>query len=215
MLLGVDRLDYTKGIDAAAARVRRAARATATLDAATRVFVQIAVPSRASDVEEYRGCATRSSGSSGAINGEFGEHRHAPPCTTCTAAFPPEELVALYRAADVMLVTPLARRHEPRRQGVRRLPHRRRRRARPQRVRRRGRRAAGGLLVNPYDVDGIKDSILEAYHAEPSVTSTRRMRAMRRTIKSADIEAWARSFLEAMDEVRPAHGKQLLPADKT
>jgi hypothetical protein len=41
------------------------------------------------------------------------------------------------------------------------------------------------------------------------------MRAMRRTIKSADIEAWARSFLEAMDEARPAHGKHLLPANKT
>jgi trehalose 6-phosphate synthase len=40
------------------------------------------------------------------------------------------------------------------------------------------------------------------------------MRAMRRTIKSADITAWARSFLEAMEDVRPAHGKSLLPADK-
>jgi trehalose 6-phosphate synthase len=41
------------------------------------------------------------------------------------------------------------------------------------------------------------------------------MRAMRKTIKSADISAWARSFLEAMDDVRPAHGKTLLPADRS
>jgi hypothetical protein len=37
---------------------------------------------------------------------------------------------------------------------------------------------------------------------------------MRKTIKSADITAWARSFLQAMDEARPAHGKTLLPADR-
>jgi trehalose 6-phosphate synthase len=69
-------------------------------------------------------------------------------------------------------------------------------------------------LVNPYDLNGVKDAIREAYHADAR-DLTRRMRAMRRTIKAADIEAWARSFLLAMDEVRPAHGKQLLPADKS
>jgi trehalose 6-phosphate synthase len=69
-------------------------------------------------------------------------------------------------------------------------------------------------LVNPYDLNGMKAALREAYAADEK-DLTRRMRAMRKTIKSADIAAWARSFLEALDDVRPAHGKTLLPADRS
>ena len=45
-------------------------------------------------------------------------------------------------------------------------------------------------LVNPYDINGMKAALLEAYAADEK-DLTRRMRAMRKTVKSADVAAWA------------------------
>ena len=79
----------------------------------------------------------------------------ARPCTTCTSRCRREELAALYRGRRRHAGDAAARRHEPGRQGVRRLPQRRRRRAGAQRVHRRRQRAAGRrYLVNPHDIDG-------------------------------------------------------------
>ena len=76
----------------------------------------------------------------GRINGDYGQVGHAP-VQYLHQSFPMEEMAALYLAADVMLVTAAARRHEPGGQGVRRGPVRRPRRARALRVHRRRRRA--------------------------------------------------------------------------
>ena len=69
-------------------------------------------------------------------------------------------------------------------------------------------------LVNPYDLNGMKAALMEAYRADGR-DLTRRMRAMRKTIAAADVAAWAKAYLEAMEEVRPAHGKHLRPAHGT
>ena len=70
-------------------------------------------------------------------------------------------------------------------------------------------------LVNPYDINGMKAALLEAYRGRRRRSLTRRMRAMRKTIMAARRRRVGRSFLEALDDVRPAHGKTLLPADRS
>jgi trehalose 6-phosphate synthase len=211
VLLGVDRLDYTKGIHA---RLRAFAELVADgeLDVEDAVFVQVATPSR-ERVEQYRVLRDDIDRLVGRINGDHGRIG-SPAISYLHASYPREEMAALYRAADIMVVTPyrdgmnlvakeyVACRYDG--DGALILSE-----------------FAGAAyelrqawLVNPYDLNGVKDAIRDAYHAGEREL-TRRMRAMRKTIKAADIEAWARSFLEAMDEVRPAHGKHLLPADKS
>jgi trehalose 6-phosphate synthase len=65
-------------------------------------------------------------------------------------------------------------------------------------------------LVNPYDLNGVKAALLDAARAEPR-DRHRRMRAMRKTVRQADVGAWATSFLDELEDVRPAHGKRLMP----
>jgi trehalose 6-phosphate synthase len=210
VLLGVDRLDYTKGIHA---RLRAFAELVADgeMDVEDAVFVQVATPSR-ERVEQYRVIRDDIDRLVGRINGDHGRIGR-PAISYLHASYPREEMAALYRAADIMVVTPyrdgmnlvakeyVACRYDE--GGALILSE-----------------FAGAAyelrqawLVNPYDLNGLKDAMWEAYRADPRDLA-RRMRALRKTIKAADITAWARSFLRAMDEIRPAHGKPLLPADK-
>jgi trehalose 6-phosphate synthase len=210
LFLGIDRLDYTKGIRA---RLRAYGELVADgeLDVEDAVFVQVATPSR-ERVEQYRVLRDDIDRLVGRINGDHGRIGR-PAISYLHASYPREEMAALYRAADIMVVTPyrdgmnlvakeyVACRHDD--GGALVLSE-----------------FAGAAyelrqawLVNPYDLNGMKAALMEAYRADEREL-TRRMRAMRKTLASADITAWARSFLEAMDDVRPAHGKHLLPADK-
>jgi trehalose 6-phosphate synthase len=211
VLLGIDRLDYTKGIHA---RLRAFGELVADgeLDVEDAVFVQVATPSR-ERVEQYRVLRDDIDRLVGRINGDYGRIG-SPAISYLHASYPREEMAALYRAADIMVVTPyrdgmnlvakeyVACRYD---QGGALILS----------------EFAGAAyelrqawLVNPYDLNGMKAALREAYAADEK-DLTRRMRAMRKTIKSADIAAWARSFLEAMDDIRPAHGKTLLPADRS
>jgi trehalose 6-phosphate synthase len=52
-------------------------------------------------------------------------------------------------------------------------------------------------LVNPHDIDGLKENLLRALHADPS-EGRRRMRKMRRHVQENDVSQWARSFLSAL-----------------
>ena len=69
-------------------------------------------------------------------------------------------------------------------------------------------------LVNPYDINGMKTALLEAYRAEPKEL-TRRMKAMRKTVLQHDVNAWADAFLTSLSEIRPSHGKLVRPARKS
>jgi trehalose 6-phosphate synthase len=210
VLLGIDRLDYTKGIHA---RLRAFSEllADGELDVEDAVFVQVATPSR-ERVEQYRVLRDDIDRLVGRINGDYGRIG-TPAISYLHASYPREEMAALYRAADIMVVTPyrdgmnlvakeyVACRYDE--GGALILSE-----------------FAGASyelrqawLVNPYDLNGVKDAMREAYRADDRDLA-RRMKAMRKTIKSADITAWATAFLEAMDEIRPAHGKSLLPADR-
>jgi len=65
--------------------------------------------------------------------------------------------------------------------------------------------AAGDLrqafLVNPYDLDGMKDTLLRAITVDP-MDGMRRMRAMRRFLRTHDVSHWAETFLDALGGVR-------------
>jgi len=191
LLLGVDRLDYTKGL-------RQRLRAFGELltdgvvDLDEAAFIQVATPSR-ERVEQYRVLRDDIDRLVGRINGEFG-HIGTQPITYLHSSFPREEMAALYRAADVMVVTPL-------RDGMNLVA----KEYVACRVEDDGALvlsefagAASELKqafqVNPYDINGMKSGMLEALRSDQREL-TRRMRAMRRQVREHDIGRWADDFL--------------------
>jgi trehalose 6-phosphate synthase len=105
VLLGVDRLDYTKGIRHRLQAIELLLEQRPHLRG-TFVFVQIAVPSR-DDVEEYRMLRTEVETEVGRINGRFTEPGHDVPVHYLHRSIDRTRLAAYYRLADVMCVTPL------------------------------------------------------------------------------------------------------------
>lgn len=207
VFLGVDRLDYTKGIYA---RLRAFAEliADGELDVEDAVFVQVATPSR-EEVEQYRVLRDEIDRLVGRINGDLGRIGR-PAISYLHASYPREEMAALYRCADVMVVTPLrdgmnlvAKEYVACRfdnDGALVLSE-----------------FAGAAdelrqawLVNPYDINGMKAALLEASRADDKDV-TRRMKAMRKQVMENDVAVWADSFLAELTAVRPDHGKSVRP----
>ena len=104
VILGVDRLDYTKGIEHRL-KAYRELLTDGRLKAPDTVMVQVAIPSR-ERVEHYRLLRDRVEREVGRINGDFGRVGVAA-VHYLSQVFDRAELAALYRAADVMAVTPL------------------------------------------------------------------------------------------------------------
>lgn len=194
ILLGVDRLDYTKGIDV------RLKAFTELLDAGRvkpddTVFVQLATPSR-ERVESYQLLREEIERQVGHINGEYGEVGH-PVVDYLHRPIPRDELIAFFVAADVMLVTPLrdgmnlvAKEYVACRSdlgGALVLSEFTGAAAELRRA----------YLVNPHDTDGVKDAI-EAAINQDKEDGRRRMRSLRRQVLAHDVDRWARSFLDAL-----------------
>ncbi|MDD7967359.1 alpha,alpha-trehalose-phosphate synthase (UDP-forming) [Actinomycetospora lemnae] len=195
VLLGVDRLDYTKGID-----VRLQAFAETLedgrLDPAETVLIQVATPSR-ERVEHYAEMRDDIELTVGRVNGEYGSIGH-PVIHYVHQSTPRDELVAFYRAADVMLVTPY-------RDGMN-LVAKEYVASRPD-----GDGAlvlseftgaaddlgAGAFLVNPHDIDAVGDAIVTAASLDHE-EARRRMGLMREQVLTHDVERWAAGFLEAL-----------------
>jgi trehalose 6-phosphate synthase len=105
VLLGVDRLDYTKGIRHRLQSIEHLL--AADEDLRTRfAFIQIAVPSR-DDVREYRELREQVETEVGRINGRFTDPGHDVPVHYLYRGVSRTALAAYYRLADVMCVTPL------------------------------------------------------------------------------------------------------------
>jgi trehalose 6-phosphate synthase len=200
ILLSVDRLDYTKGIGE---RLRGLERFLTTHPEWQRriVLLQIVVPSR-HQVEEYRAMKREIDRQVGRINGELGRAGWMP-IHYRYRAFDREELVAHYRAADVMLVTPL-------RDGMNLVA--------PEfaatRVDEDGilvlselagiaERSPGAILVNPYDVDGCVRAIAQALDMDREERG-RRMRELRARVRSNPVRRWAARCLGAGELARGA-----------
>jgi trehalose 6-phosphate synthase len=159
------------------------------------VLVQLAVPSR-ERVHEYRELRRQVEGLVGQINGEFSEVGMTP-VQYLHRQLPFEELVALYRAADIMLVTPLAdgmnlvaKEYVATRfddTGVLILSE----------FAGAARELQTALQVNPHDVDGLGETINLALTL-PQREASRRMRRMRETVSQNTVYDWADSFITAL-----------------
>ncbi len=196
ILLGVDRLDYTKGIEHRL-KAYRELLAEGRLKVPDTVMVQVAVPSR-ERVEQYQILRDNVEREVGRINGEFGRVG-TPAVHYLNQCFDQAEVAALYLAADVMVVTPL-------RDGMNLVA----KEYVATRVDRGGTLvlseftgAAAELseayLVNPHDVDGLKDTLVRALEASP-VEARSRMRALRRQVRTHNVRAWARAYLKALQQ---------------
>ncbi len=211
IFLGIDRLDYTKGIYA---RLRAFSELIHdghfTVEDAT--FVQVASPSR-ERVDQYRILRDDIDRLVGHINGDLGRLGR-PAISYLNASFPQAEMAALYVASDIMVVTPF-------RDGMNLV-------AKEYVACRYSEDGALVLsefagaaeelrqayLVNPYDINGMKAKMLDAYQAEPKDLA-RRMRAMRRTVAENDVDNWATNFLHDLAAARPPHAKNLKPAKRS
>jgi trehalose 6-phosphate synthase len=194
LLLGVDRLDYTKGIGQ---RLRAFGELLdekrISVDEA--VFVQVATPSR-ERVDEYRILRDDIELLVGRINGEHGRIG-TPAINYLHTSYSRPEMAALFRAADVAVVTPLrdgmnlvakeyvACRYDD--SGALVLSE-----------------FAGAadefrqaFLVNPHDINGMKDTIVDAMNTDERQLG-RRMKAMRKHLAAHDVNVWAASFLKAL-----------------
>lgn len=210
VFLGIDRLDYTKGIYA---RLRAFSELVAEGELGDdAVFVQVATPSR-ERVDQYRRLRDDIDRLVGRINGDLGRIG-SPVIHYMHSSFPREEMAALYRAADVMVVTPfrdgmnlVAKEYVAcRLDGDGAL------------VLSEFAGAANELrqafLVNPYDINGMKTMMLQAHRAEPKELG-RRMRAMRKTVSENDVDRWASAFLDALTEGETGHSKTTRPATRS
>ncbi|RBY76489.1 trehalose-6-phosphate synthase [Blastococcus sp. TF02-09] len=196
IILGVDRLDYTKGIGVRLNAFQELLE-DGVVEAPSTVFVQVATPSR-ERVEHYVHMRETIEQQVGHINGVFGS-LGGPAVQYINQSVPREELAALYRAADVMLVTPY-------RDGMNLVAK--------EYVAARG--DLGGalvlsefagaaaelkqaFLVNPHDIAGVKSQLLRALRMDPA-EGAKRMRAMRRHLAKNDLDHWAGSFFSALND---------------
>ncbi|MGH3438191.1 MAG: alpha,alpha-trehalose-phosphate synthase (UDP-forming) [Sciscionella sp.] len=194
ILLGVDRLDYTKGIDVRL-RALHELLEEGRVDPAEVTMVQLATPSR-ERVEHYRKMRGDIEQQVGRINGEFASVGR-PVVNYLHQSVQREELVAFFSAADVMVVTPVrdgmnlvckeyvACRHDL--GGTLVLSE----------FAGAAAELTSAFLVNPHDLDGVKNAMLAALTIDPA-EGRRRMRALRRQVLTHDVDRWARSFLEAL-----------------
>ena len=191
LFLGVDRLDYTKGISH---RLKAFGEllADGTLDAKSAVFVQLASPSR-ERVESYRQLRDDIELQVGRINGEFGRVGR-PAIVYLHQNISREEMIAMYLAADVMVVTPLrdgmnlvakefvaARTDDS---GVLVLSE----------FTGAADELEQALMVNPHDIDGLKAALQRAAEM-PKVEQKQRMEALRKVVEEHDVKHWATSFI--------------------
>ena len=197
VLIGVDRLDYTKGI------IERLLGFERFLDRQPRwrrkvCLVQVTVPSRFR-VPQYRELKRQIDETVGRIIGRFTREARAPLAYYYTG-FDHERLAAWYRAADMALVTPLrdgmnlvAKEYVACHQegdGILLLSE----------FAGAARELSQAVLVNPYEPEVIGRGIETAVHMS-SQERTQRMQAMHRTVSTRDIRWWTRTFLAMIEGI--------------
>jgi len=191
IVLGVDRLDYTKGIPRRLHTINRLLEEAPQLRDQVR-FVQIAVPSR-ERVAAYAELQRDVNELVGRINARHGT-TSSVPVHLLYRGLPIEELVALYRAADVMLVTPLrdgmnlvAKEYVAARtlnNGVLVLSE----------FAGAAATMTGALMVNPYDLESMRATLARAF-AMPPGEQRERMTTMRAAVREHSARSWAEGFV--------------------
>lgn len=191
LVLGIDRLDYTKGIPRRLLAFERLLERRGP-DAPPVQLLQVAVTSRG-EVNEYRSFKRSVDELVGRINGRFGTPGHTP-IRYMNRGFDSRGVASLYLAADVMLVTPL-------RDGLNLVAK--------EFVATRSdgdgalvlsefagvaAELGDSILFNPYDLDGAAAAIERAL-AMPEDERRRRMASMREAVTQHDVHGWVQTFL--------------------
>ncbi|WP_437677522.1 bifunctional alpha,alpha-trehalose-phosphate synthase (UDP-forming)/trehalose-phosphatase [Sorangium sp. So ce131] len=200
LVLGIDRLDYTKGIPRRMLAIERFLEREPELRSKVR-FVQIAVPTR-EGVDAYAEFRRVVNELVGRINGAYAT-LDAVPIHFMHQSMPMDRVVALYLAADVMMVTPL-------RDGMNLVC----KEYVASRLDDTGALvlsefagAAAELIealpVNPYDIDSVAATIKRAL-VMPLSEQRVRMQALRRRVIAHDAHRWAHSFLNELDRASAA-----------
>jgi trehalose 6-phosphate synthase/phosphatase len=196
IILGIDRLDYTKGIPERLVAFREFLRRNPAMHRKV-TFLQVAVPSREA-IPKYQELKMEIESLIGTINGEFTELGWMP-IHYIHRSLTRNELLAYYRAAEIALVTPLkdgmnlvAKEFcacKLNNDGILILSEFAGAAAECRR---------GALLVNPYDVMGVAEAISRALAMD--VAERRgRMRQLRRHFRRNDVYRWSRHFVRAAE----------------
>jgi trehalose 6-phosphate synthase len=191
MILGIDRLDYTKGIIERLSAYRMLLNRFPELRERV-TLIQIVVPSR-EDIAEYQQLRLKIENLVSNVNGEYGKPGWIP-VQYFYRSVSLKDLVAYYRTADVAMVTPL-------RDGMNLV-------AKEFCASRFDLRGAlvlsefagaadelrtGAFIVNPHDLEGLADALHRALSLSESEQAVR-MYAMRLKIEAHDVYSWAELF---------------------
>ncbi|MEO7189826.1 MAG: trehalose-6-phosphate synthase [Vicinamibacterales bacterium] len=194
--IGVDRLDYTKGIPERLAAIGRLLREQPHL-ARNFLFVQIGVPSR-TQVHGYAEIEAEIETFTERVNQEFGTGSQPGPILYLKESFRLPQLVALYRLADFCIVSSLhdgmnlvAKEFVASRDdldGVLILSE----------LAGAAQELSEALIINPYDERGFTAAIARAIEM-PGWERRRRMQALRRRVAGRDVLAWASDILDRLE----------------
>jgi len=219
LFLGIDRLDYTKGISQ---RLRAFGELLdeGHLDPEKCAFVQVAVPTR-TDVPAYEDERDEVEAVVSRVNMKHQRHDGSRPLEYTDTSLDETEVAGWFRAADALVVTSLA-------DGMNLVAK--------EFVAARGdlggtlilsefagaaQDLEGALIVNPYDIEAIKRSLVTAANM-PIGERAARMRTMRAAVQHNDVHRWARTFLERLQSSTPVrasdlglHGNDVKVADST
>jgi trehalose 6-phosphate synthase len=198
IVLSVDRMDYTKGIEERLLAFERALERWPRTSEPL-VFLQVMAPSR-TDIERYREFGDRVRALIGRVNARFGDDSRRP-IVLVNRHCPQSDIIRYYRAADACYVSSLhdgmnlvakefvaARDDE---QGTLLLSQ----------FAGASRELTDAFVVNPYDVDGVADILIRAL-ATPHAKQRERMRAMRAVIAAHNVYGWAGQMLLDATRVR-------------
>ena len=195
LILGVDRLDYTKGIPERLAAFERLLRQDKSARSRY-ALIQVMVPSR-TDVKAYSDLKREIDRMVGDINGRYADTGRVP-VHYLYRNLSQRELFAHYRAADVALVTPL-------RDGMNLVAH-------EYTVARTdedgvlvlsefagaARHLKDAVLVNPYDLEETSNAIHRALTMK-APEKRKRMRALRAAVFRLDVHRWADGYIAALE----------------
>jgi trehalose 6-phosphate synthase len=195
LMLGVDRLDYTKGIPERFLAFERALEKYPEL-ITNLSLMQLVVPSR-THVPDYQNLKETLDQLAGRINARFGESMWNP-IYYVYRSLDRTQLLARYRTSEIALITPL-------RDGMNLVA----KEYCASSVENNGvlilsefagaadQLGKGALLVNPYDIESTADAIHQAY-VMGSEERYRRMRLLRNEIRRNDVHRWLDSFIQTL-----------------
>jgi trehalose 6-phosphate synthase len=205
-VIGVDRLDYSKGLPERMKAFRRMLEMHPEMEKAVS-FLQIAPPTR-EEVNAYTDIRKELEGLSGAINGELADFNWTP-IRYIHRNVPREKLSSLFRTSHAALVTPLrdgmnlvakeyVAAQDPDDPGVLILSQ----------FAGAAEEMTSALIVNPYDIDDMARRLYDAL-TMPLEERQRRHRDLLDHVRRQDSRAWLESFLAVLEDRKDANSPTL------